>query len=224
MDASAMVRWVWERLVLLLKHQRGSLAAYDAAAPFYEDFHWLFLATAAAGAERQLQRDLRQALRPRAKVLDAACGTGRLSRLMRRIEPGVQLTLVDQSSEMLAQAADVPGGHVQASLLDLPFPDASFDVVVSGWAIETIDQPDRALDELARVVRPGGALLFTYCSMPSGPIRRATSIVQRHVIERAFAGRFLPADLRVPAACTLVHRHRGRRQLAVEVATLRTQD
>lgn len=35
-------------------------------------------------------------------------------------------------------------------------------------------------------------MLFTYCSMPSGPIRRAMSIVQRRVIERAFADAFYP--------------------------------
>lgn len=215
------MNWLWRRLVLLVKHQKGSLAAYDEAAPFYEDFHWLFLATAAAGAERQLQQDLRRVLRPEAKVLDAACGTGRIARLMRKIEPRIEVTLVDQSAEMLAQAAGVPGEHVQASLLDLPFADGSFDLVVSGYAIETIDEPERALSELARVLRPGGALLFTYCSMPSGRVRRATSIVQRVIIERAFAGRFLPHDLAVPQGCTLTHRHRGRRQLAVEVAVLR---
>jgi ubiquinone/menaquinone biosynthesis C-methylase UbiE len=203
-----------------LKRQTGSLAAYDEVAPFYEDFHWLFLATAAAGVERQLQKDLRQVLRPGTKVLDAACGTGRISRLMRRIEPRIEVTLVDQSSEMLALAASVPGEHIRASLLDLPFEDGSFDLVVSGYAIETIARPERALSELARVLRPGGALLFTYCSMPSGPIRRATSIVQRLIIERSFAGRFLPHDLAVPEGCTLAHRHRGRRQLAVEVAAL----
>ena len=210
-------------MVLLLKHQKGSLAAYDEVAPFYEDFHWLFLATAAAGAERQLQRDLRRILRPGTTVLDAACGTGRISRLMRTIEPSIDVTLVDQSPEMLAQAASVPGEHIQASLLDLPFEDGTFDLVVSGYAIETIDEPERALSELARVLRPGGALLFTYCSMPSGPIRRVTSIVQRVIIERAFAGRFLPHDLAIPGGCTLAHRHRGRRQLAVEVAALRVQ-
>jgi ubiquinone/menaquinone biosynthesis C-methylase UbiE len=216
------VGWLWARLALLLRPPpRDTRAAYDAAAPFYEDFHWLFLATAGAGAERQLHRDLRQVVRRGARVLDAGCGTGRLSRWMLAIEPGIDLTLVDQSSEMLARAADLPGEHVQASMLELPFPDGRFDVVVSSWAIETISEPERALRECARVLRPGGVLLFAHCSMPTGRVRQVTSALTRLVIERTFAGRFLPHDLPLPPACALAHRHRGRRQLAVEVAAVR---
>src|SRR6185503_10498181 len=49
---------------------------------------------------------------------------------------------------------------VRASLAALPFPDASFDVVVGITVLYTIDDDRRALRELARVLAPGGALLL----------------------------------------------------------------
>jgi len=47
------------------------------------------------------------------------------------------------------------------SALDLPFPAASFDTVIALNLVDRVPHPHRALDELARVVRPGGRLLLT---------------------------------------------------------------
>jgi phosphatidylethanolamine/phosphatidyl-N-methylethanolamine N-methyltransferase len=44
---------------------------------------------------------------------------------------------------------------------DLTFPDASFDVVVAQYVVTAVPHPERALDELARVVRPGGEIVIT---------------------------------------------------------------
>ena len=44
---------------------------------------------------------------------------------------------------------------------NLDFPDASFDVVVAQYVVTAVPHPERALDEFARVVRPGGEVVIT---------------------------------------------------------------
>lgn len=97
-------------------------------------------------------------------VLDAGCGTGRMSRLL--AARGILVEGVDLSPGMLAQArADQPGAtFTEASLSDLPFADAHFAGVLAWYS--TIHLPDTALGpalaELVRVVRPGGHVLVGF--------------------------------------------------------------
>jgi len=56
---------------------------------------------------------------------------------------------------------DLPARHVACDALRLPFSDASFDGVVCSEVIEHIEDDGKALDEMARVIRPGGALVLT---------------------------------------------------------------
>jgi ubiquinone/menaquinone biosynthesis C-methylase UbiE len=59
-----------------------------------------------------------------------------------------------------AEASDLPIAVVQASAESLPFEDSSFDTVVSTLVLCSVDDVDRALAEINRVLRPGGQLLF----------------------------------------------------------------
>jgi SAM-dependent methyltransferase len=70
---------------------------------------------------------------------------------------------VDGSTEMLAHAqAANPGVALQrADLQKLPFPDASFDVVLSIEVLRYLPEPALALREMARVLRPGGVIVAT---------------------------------------------------------------
>jgi ubiquinone/menaquinone biosynthesis C-methylase UbiE len=75
----------------------------------------------------------------------------------------------------------------------LPFPDDSFDVVVASMVFCTISDPDTALDEAARVLRPGGQFRFLEHVAESGP--------------RRFAQRMLaPLWRRVAGGCRLTRR------------------
>jgi SAM-dependent methyltransferase len=95
----------------------------------------------------------------RARVLDAGCGSGRnmieLSDL--GTVTGIELS---ETSVALARQRDA-GEIVAGSVLEMPFPDDSFDLAVSLDVIEHLDDDLTALRELRRTVAPGGALLVT---------------------------------------------------------------
>lgn len=193
-------------------------ALYDRAAVRYDHFRELWLQLAGAPAEQALLRDLRLALRPGARVLDAGCGTGALAREVIRIEPTAQLTMLDLSPAMLARAADVPGEHVVGSVLELPFADDTFDIVISGWVIETVPDAMAAVREYLRVINTAGRVLYTFCSLPHGFFSRAGSAWLRGAVGRGFAGDFLP-EARTPwHDCDRSHRVRGHGGLVTEVA------
>ncbi len=120
-----------------------------------EDRHWWY-----RGRRRVLDRvidDLRLPGSPR--ILDAGCGSGRnMVELARR----GTVTGVELSSASVAKArARGCGEVVEGSVLEMPFPDASFELAVSLDVVEHLEDDLGALLELRRVVAPGGALLLT---------------------------------------------------------------
>ncbi len=62
------------------------------------------------------------------------------------------------------------GGFLQADITNLPFPDATVDVIFSEGALHHTDSTERALKSLARLLRPGGRILF-YVYRRKGPLR-----------------------------------------------------
>lgn len=95
-------------------------------------------------------------------VLEAGCGTGLILRRLQQLNNGQATVGVDLSAGML-QVARTRGLRIaQASVDALPFPDASFDTVVSFKVLAHVPEIERALHELARVTRPGGHLLLEF--------------------------------------------------------------
>jgi SAM-dependent methyltransferase len=100
------------------------------------------------------------------RVLDAGCGTGRMTAHLRARHPELALTGADLSPGMLQQArAAVPGVEfVEGRLESLPFADASFDGVLVWYS--SIHTPDAEMPavfaELARVARPGAPVLLGF--------------------------------------------------------------
>lgn len=93
-------------------------------------------------------------------TLDAGCGTGNFSRVLG--EWGARLVSLDIGPTLAAMAREKGGGRgVCGDLLELPFPDGTFELVLSTEAVEHTTDPRRAVRELARVVAPGGTLLLT---------------------------------------------------------------
>lgn len=196
---------------------RDTKATYDRVAGHYERFREVWLALAGASVERAMLDDLATILQPGRQVLDAGCGTGALSRRIRQLEPRVALTLLDLSPAMLAHAGDVPGAHLVGSVLDLPFDDDTFDVVVSGWVIETVPDPLRAVAEYLRVINAHGYVLYTFCSLPNGWLSRAGTALLRGIIENRFAGHFLSVEETPWHNCGQSRRVRSRPELTTYV-------
>jgi ubiquinone/menaquinone biosynthesis C-methylase UbiE len=111
-------------------------------------------------------RGLRR-VRP-ATVLDLGCGTGQLADRVARELAGVRVVGCDFSRGMLAEAAATGRGAqwVQASALDLPFREERFDAVVCTEAFHWFPDQRRALDEIRRVLAPGGRLLVSFVNPP----------------------------------------------------------
>jgi SAM-dependent methyltransferase len=102
---------------------------------------------------------------PGERVLEAGCGVGAQTRLLTKRSPGAIFTCIDISEKSVATAAnlkDRPGfekvSFLQASIFDLPFEEAAFDHVFVCFVLEHLDEPVKALRQLKRVLKPGGAL------------------------------------------------------------------
>jgi SAM-dependent methyltransferase len=118
------------------------------------------------------------------RVLDVACGTGNLAILAARA--GCTTTGVDIASNLLAQArarAAQEGlaiEYVEGDAEALPYPDASFDLVVSMYGIMFAPQPHVVARELLRVTKPGGRIALANWT-PTGLIGQMFDVFKRHV-------------------------------------------
>jgi ubiquinone/menaquinone biosynthesis C-methylase UbiE len=95
------------------------------------------------------------------RLLDVGCGTGH--QLARWTASGYEVAGVDGSAEMLSHARENnPDAELQqADAQQLPFADASFDRVTSIEVLRYLPDPRRSIEEMARVLRPGGVCLAT---------------------------------------------------------------
>lgn len=119
-------------------------------------------------------------VQPTDAVLDVACGTGDLAEAFAAAGPA-RVVGVDFTEEMLEiarrksarETADrTPIEYRWADAQDLPFEDASFDVVSIAFGLRNVADPARALREFRRVLRPGGRLAVLEFTEPSNPIVR----------------------------------------------------
>jgi SAM-dependent methyltransferase len=122
------------------------------------------------------------------KLLDAGCGTGGMLHTLRETHPEWQITGLDLSSVAVDYChqrgfADVIRGSVE----EMPFPNASFDVVVNLDVLyhRQVFQ-NRALSEIARVLKPGGVLIL---NLPAFDILRgrhdtAVQSTRRYTVKR----------------------------------------
>jgi SAM-dependent methyltransferase len=115
----------------------------------------------------------------RGRVLELACGTGIVTRLLRRTLPqSVDILATDFNEPMLEYARQQTGKAAglewrQADAGALPFPDAAFDAVVIQFGLMFVPDKVQALRESRRVLKPGGQLLVNvWDSMDQNPFIR----------------------------------------------------
>ncbi len=96
-------------------------------------------------------------VRPR-RVLEVGGGQGWLSERIQN-ELGADVTMLDQSDHMV-ELARARGVHaIAGDVQRLPFDDASFDTAIAAWMLYHVEDLDRGLSELARVLSPAGRLV-----------------------------------------------------------------
>jgi demethylmenaquinone methyltransferase / 2-methoxy-6-polyprenyl-1,4-benzoquinol methylase len=139
---------------------------FDGIAPFYDLMNRLMT----AGLDGGWRRAAAQAVvGPGDRVLDVGCGTGDLA-IASRDAGAVEVTGVDFAARMLERARrKAPELRwVEADALELPFPDASFHVVVTGFTVRNLSDAPAGLAEMRRVLRSGGRLAVLDATQPRG--------------------------------------------------------
>jgi SAM-dependent methyltransferase len=129
------------------------------------------------------------ALKPRT-ALDVGCGEGRFCRML--AGHGIETVGIDPAPSLLAHARDRhPNGcYIEARAEALPFDDASFDLVVSYLTFIDISEIAPAIAEMARVMKPGGALLvanlnsFSTACADQGWIKSAMRELLHYPVDR----------------------------------------
>jgi SAM-dependent methyltransferase len=121
-------------------------------------------------AERQAATlaKIAQSAGRRITVVDVGCGDGTCTQVARAVcdrtpNASVDITGLDWSAEALrrARALEIPVARASVTDVGLPLATAGVDVVIMSELIEHLVDPDSALDELRRVLRPGGTLLLS---------------------------------------------------------------
>jgi ubiquinone/menaquinone biosynthesis C-methylase UbiE len=134
-----------------------SVRAYDEVSQWkiYDVFRFVII--------RQLDRH-----HPQGTLIDIGCGPGHLALAIARKYPSLKIIGIDNSREMLKvaqtkRAALKPGSQVQfqeASAQHLCLPAESVDFAISTLSLHHWLEPQKALEEIYRVLRPGGQLLI----------------------------------------------------------------
>lgn len=143
---------------------------------------------------------------PEARVLEVGCGTGVLTRTLARSENVASVVGVDVASALLAQARKLSSeltniAYEVGDARALPAHDESYDVVVFDSTLTHVPEPERALAEAFRVVRPGGTLAIfdgdyastTVALGDADPLQTAVDAMMAQSVTDRWLARRLPA-------------------------------
>ena len=209
-------------------------AVFDDVAGRYDVMNDLM----SLGLHRYWKRFALSVARPRAgeRVLDVAAGSGDLAlALARAVGPRGEVWASDINRRMLERGRDrlldegVVAPAVQCDAERLPFPAACFDCVTVGFGLRNMTHKDRALAEMARVLRPGGRLVVLEFSRVWAPLAPAYDLYSfrvlpwlgRRVAGNADAYRYLAESIRMhPDQATLARMMEAAGLESVEVFNL----
>lgn len=142
------------------------------------------------------------------RALDLATGTGDIAYALSAHGAGVVGLDVTPRMIELARAKAGPGANpafLVADMVTLPFADASFDLVTTGYGLRNVPDLDAAIREIARVLRPGGRLLSLDFNRPANPVVRRAYLFYLTVVGGVIGWllhrdpdtyRYIPASIR----------------------------
>jgi ubiquinone/menaquinone biosynthesis methyltransferase len=163
---------------------RSALSSPDSKAPYVRrlfhtiaDRYDLITGLLSFGRDRRWKEELvtLAGVQPGTRALDLAAGTGDIAFAL--AARGARVAALDITHRMLQIAADkrpasAPVTFVTGDMMSLPFPDATFDLVTTGYGIRNVPAIEPAIDEIRRVLRPGGLLLSLDFDRPANPVVR----------------------------------------------------
>ena len=145
---------------------------------------------------------------PGTRALDLATGTGDIAAAC--AERGASVIGLDITFRMIEIAKEKMGSRgspafLAADMLALPFPSASFDLVTTGYGLRNVPNLTLAIDEIHRVLKPGGRLLSLDFNRPSNAIVRGAYLAYLTTVGGALGWalhrdpdtyRYIPASIR----------------------------
>ena len=157
--------------------------SFKVLTPLYDTFFKLTMQE--EGFKRRLIKQAQ--IRPSHRVLDLGCGTGTLTVMIKQAHPDSEVTGLDgdpQILEIARQKAAQAGTSInfdEGMAYQLPYPDASFDRVLSSMVFHhlTAQDKERTLAEIYRVLRPDGELHLADFGVPRGIYAKMISLLMR---------------------------------------------
>ena len=100
-------------------------------------------------------------IKPHSRILDACCGTGDIAEMIKKAEPKAEVTGLDFSENMLifAKKRVKSVKFFQGDITNTEFPSESFDIVTMSFGLRNIQNPEKALYEINRILKSGGEFL-----------------------------------------------------------------
>lgn len=169
----------------LNKDPKEIASMFDSLASRYDVMDALMT----GGLDRVWMTALRKAVAPHPgeRILDLAAGTGASSAALAK--GGAEVVACDLSEGMIEVGRERHPEieFVHGNAMDLDFEDGSFDAVTISWGLRNIPDPQLALREMARVVRPRGRLVVLEFSTPPSRVFRGMYNVYQSTVMPALA-------------------------------------
>ncbi len=197
----------------------GVQGMFDRIAPVYD----LMNRVMTMGLDQRWRRKtVKAVVEPGDRVLDAACGTGDLAIIAAKA--GGVVVGLDFSERMLERARrKAPELEwVRGDLLALPFDEETFDSATVGFGVRNVADLGASLEELRRVLKPGGRLAILEITRPRGPLRVFYSLWFDRIVP--LLGKILPGGEAYTYLPASVRRFPGPDDLAAQLTGFRDVD
>jgi demethylmenaquinone methyltransferase / 2-methoxy-6-polyprenyl-1,4-benzoquinol methylase len=164
------------------------------------------------GQDRRWKRRLIDlaAPRPAARALDLATGTGDIAfalaaRGARVVGLDITIRMIELARNKTGDVTLQPPQFLVGDMLALPFPSGSFDIVTTGYGLRNVPNLTTAIEEIGRVLSPGGQLLSLDFNRPSNGMVRSAYLAYLTIVGAALGWilhrdpdtyRYIPASIR----------------------------